>query len=237
MKSFKALLLDLDGTLLDIDMSFFLGPLVDEMHDFFSDVMGYVRFRKGLFGGTEEIMSTPRPDGETNRDGFFQAFEQITGLSPTEAEGRFEKFYATVFPALGAFTHPVEGGVEFVTRAAQSGYVMGLATNPIFPVSATLERVRWAGIDPRLFTLVPGLENMSSCKPSGRYFLEVASRMGCEPESCLMVGNDLEQDLPAADVGMGTYIVEGRVIGRKMSGRKPDARGTLEELAELLGME
>ena len=236
MRNFKALLLDLDGTLLDIDMSFFFGPLVEEMHGFFSDVLGRKKFRKGLFGGTEAIMTGPRPDGETNREGFFRAFDRITAVNPAEAEGRFGRFYATAFPALGSFGLPVEGGFEFVNSVAENGYLMALATNPIFPVSATIERLRWAGIDPDLFQFVPGLENMSSCKPSPRYFLDVAGRLGLKPEVCLMVGNDIEQDLVAADVGMGTYLVEGRVISRGVPDREPEGRGTLEELAELLGM-
>ncbi len=236
MRNFNALLLDLDGTLLDIDMAFFIGPFVEEIHGFFSDVLGREKFREGLFGGTEAIMTAPRPDGETNRDGFFRIFCRITGLNLTEAERRFEKFYATAFPTMGSFARPINGGKEFVTRAAESGYVMALATNPIFPVRATLERVRWAGLDPNLFNFLPGLENMSSCKPSLRYFLDVAACLGVKPETCLMVGNDMEQDLPAADVGMGTYLVKGRVIARGEPAREPDGKGTLEELAEMLGI-
>ena len=35
MKNYTTLLLDLDGTLLDIEVSFFLGPLVEGIHAFF----------------------------------------------------------------------------------------------------------------------------------------------------------------------------------------------------------
>jgi FMN phosphatase YigB (HAD superfamily) len=236
MRKFKALLLDLDGTLLNIDMSFFLGPFVEEMHGFFSDVLGMKRFREALFGSTEEIMSSPRPDGETNQDGFYRFFSTITGLSKAEAKRRFESFYDTAFPSMGAFASPIDGGLDFVTRAARAGYAMALATNPIFPVRATLERVRWAGIDPELFSLIPGLENMSSCKPSLRYFRDVANHLGVNPDDCLMVGNDMEQDLPAAGVGMGTYLVEGSVIDRGETDREPEGRGSLEDLAAVLGI-
>jgi FMN phosphatase YigB (HAD superfamily) len=130
----------------------------------------------------------------------------------------------------------VRGAAEFVDAAARKGYVLALATNPIFPVTATLERVRWAGIDPGLFRIIPGLENMSSCKPSVRYYLEVAESIGVDPSRCLMVGNDMEQDLPAAEAGMGTYIVEGRIINRGIWDREPDARGNLKKLAKRLGI-
>jgi len=236
MRHFKVLLLDLDGTLLDIDVSVFLGPLVARMHGFFSDVVGRELFREGLFGGTEAIMFGSRPDGETNEEGFFRVFSGITGLSPNMARGRFDDFYARAFPSLGSFARPVKGAPEFVSSAVKKGFLIALATNPIFPVSATEERVRWAGIDPGFFPFIPGLENMSSCKPGTRYFQDIAARLGVEPGQCLMVGNDLEQDLPAADVGMGTFLVEGRVVGRASNGRRPGARGSLEELAERLGI-
>lgn len=236
MRQFKALFLDLDGTLLDIDMAFFLGPMVARMHDFFSDVLGREIFREGLFAGTEALMADPRPPGETNEERFFRVFSGITGLNSAEARGRFGDFYDRAFPSLGSFARPVDGAPEFVSAARDRGYFVVLATNPIFPVRASVERVRWAGIDPGCFQFVPGLENMTSCKPSTRYFLDLASRLGVSPEVCLMIGNDLEQDLPAGDVGMGTFLVEGRVIGRPTGGRKPDARGSLKELAGRLGI-
>ncbi len=236
MRHFKVLFLDLDGTLLDIDLSLFLGPMVARMHGFFSDVLDRDLFREGLFRGTETIMVDPRPDGETNEEGFYGTFSRITGINAEEARGRFDDFYARAFPSLGSFASPVKGAPEIVSRAIQKKFIVVLATNPIFPVRATVERTRWAGIDPEIFPFIPGLENMSSCKPSPRYFLELASRLGVEPSQCLMIGNDLEQDLPAKDVGMGTFLVEGRVVGCPGKAREPDARGSLEDLAKRLGI-
>ena len=236
MRDYKAILLDLDGTLLDIEVSFFLGPMVEAMHAFFSDLLIQERFREGLFGGTDAIMMGPRLNGETNREGFYRVFSDLTGVDATEAEDRFGKFYRDIFPTLRSFGRPIAGGIEFVNRAAQNGYVIALATNPIFPVSATMERVRWAGIDPEVFGIIPGLENMSTCKPTTGYYIEIADRLGLKPAECLMVGNDIEQDLPASDVGMGTYLVEGNVISRGISVRQPDAMGSLQDLARMLGI-
>jgi len=236
MRRYKVLLIDLDGTLLDIEMSFFLGPLVSRMHGFFSDTIGYQRFRKGLFAGTEAIMSEPRPGGETNEEGFYRVFSQVTGLGPCESRGRLEDFYSRAYPSLGDFARPVKGGPEFVRAAAERGFVMVLATNPIFPLRANHERLRWAGVSPGFFHFIPGLENMSSCKPGIRYFLDLAARAGVDPGECLMIGNDPEQDLPAADVGMGTFLVYGEMSDGAVLGRQPDERGSLEDLAEKLGI-
>jgi hypothetical protein len=51
-----------------------------------------------------------------------------------------------------------------------------------------------------------------------------------------MIGNDVQQDLPASEAGMGTFLVEGHLVDRGTSYREPDSRGSLEELGEMLGI-
>ena len=237
MKDYSTLLLDLDGTLLDIEVSFFFGPMVEAMHDLFRDILDMDRFRKGLFGGTEAIMVQPRSDGETNMDGFNRTFADLTGMPVPEIVQRFQRFYTEVFPTLSRYGRPVAGASDFLERAREEGYTLCLATNPIFPASAVLERLRWSEVDPDLFPFIPGLENMSTCKPNLNYYLDLASRFDVEPSDCLMVGNDVQQDLPASEAGMGTFLVEGQVIDRGSSDLKPDARGSLEDLGRCLGWE
>ena len=245
MKNYTTLLLDLDGTLLDIEVSFFLGPMVEAMHDCFRDILDMDRFRKGLFGGTEAIMVESRlmdshkvhQDGETNLDGFNRVFSNLTGMDVPNIEKRFRQFYADVYPTLSSYGRPVVGASEFMTRAEREGYTLCLATNPIFPTSAVHERVRWSGLDSDAFCFIPGLETMRTCKPSVDYYLELSSILDVSPSECLMVGNDVQQDLPALETGMGTFLVEGQVIDRGTSDLKPDARGSLEDLGRLLGWE
>lgn len=237
MKAYTTLLLDLDGTLLDIEFSFFLGPLVEGIHSFFSELLDMDTFRDGLFGGTEAIMVNPRKDGETNMEGFNQAFSRITGIEVDEVEKRFRKYYTEVFPTLSGYGRPVDGAEKFVRRAVDKGYTLCLATNPIFPLSAVMERLRWSGIGPEHFSFIPGLENMSTCKPRVDYYLQLTRILGVEPAECLMVGNDMEQDLPASEVGMGTFLVDRHVVSRGRTDLVPDARGSLEDLARKLGWE
>ena len=237
MKEYQALLLDLDGTLLDIEVSFFLGPMVEAMHPCFQDMLDMGQFREGLFGGTEAIMVEPRADGDTNLDGFNRAFSRLTGMDLADIDRRFKEFYSEIFPKLSPYGKPVDGAEEFVAKAVAEGYDLCLATNPIFPISAVLERLRWSGLDPRVFRFIPGLENMSVCKPNPEYFLQLASRLEVEPSFCLMVGNDVQQDLPAMVTGMGTFLVEGQIICRGTGDLQPDAKGSLGDLAGLLGWE
>jgi FMN phosphatase YigB (HAD superfamily) len=237
MKEYTALLLDLDGTLLDIEVSFFLGPLIEEIHRFFMDSLDMDRFRKGLFGGTEAIMATTRADGENNLEGFNRAFARITGMDVMEIDRRFRDFYTDVFPTLNCYGRPVKGAEKFVKKAADRGYTLCLATNPIFPLSAVMERLKWSGVGAEYFSFIPGMENMSTCKPNSDYYLQLSRVLAVDPSQCLMVGNDMEQDLPASKVGMGTFLVDGCVVNRGRTKLLPDARGSLEDLAGMLGLE
>ncbi|UCF88223.1 MAG: HAD family hydrolase [bacterium] len=233
MKNYTTLLVDLDGTLLDIEVSFFLGPMVQAMHSCFSDVLDVDLFREGLFGGTKAIMVETRSDGETNLDGFNRTFSAVTGMGVSDIERRFTLFYTDVFPTLSRYGRPLDGACAFIEKASARGYTLCLATNPIFPKSAVLERLRWSGVDPGAFSFIPGLENMRTCKPNPEFYLDLAKSLDVEPFQCLMVGNDIQQDLPASQTGMGTFIVEGKVIDRGTSSLEPDGRGSLEDLGRM----
>ncbi len=237
MKNYTTLFVDLDGTLLDIEVSFFLGPMVEAMYECFRDILDMELFREGLFGGTGAIMEESRSDGETNLDGFNQTFSALTGMDVPDISSRFQSFYHEVFPTLSRYGRPADGASVFIERAFSRGYTLCLATNPIFPTSAVLERMRWSGLNPDLFSFIPGLETMSTCKPNLDYYMDLASRLDVDPSACLMVGNDVQQDLPASEAGMGTFLVEGQVIDRGSSDLKPDARGSLEDLGRFLGWE
>lgn len=229
-------MIDLDGTLLDIEVTFFLGPMVEAMHGCFEDCLDRKTFKNGLFMGIEAIMTSPRLQGQTNQDGFTDTFSRLAGVDPVIVKERFDRFYDEIFPGLNGYARPREGASSFVEAADKKGYRLVLATNPIFPTNAVMERLKWAQVDPDLFEFIPGLETMGSCKPQIAYFKDLAQRLDIETGNCLMIGNDVQQDLPASDAGMGTFLVEGQVVDRGTGGFEPDARGGFGDLAELLGI-
>jgi hypothetical protein len=88
-----------------------------------------------------------------------------------------------------------------------------------------------AGVSGLPYRLITSYENMRTCKPMPGYYLEIASVLDCPPEDCLMVGNDLDQDItPAQRAGMATYWVTNSTAGVP-SGRQ---RGALAHLSQLL---
>ena len=123
---------------------------------------------------------------------------------------------------------PAPGLRAAVRCALDLGLKVAIATNPIFPRSAIIERMRWAEVADLPFHVVTSYENMHAAKPHPAYFSETAALLGVTPSEALMVGDDRVLDMCAADVGMRTYYV-GHGVAPAV-----DFVGTLEELTDLM---
>lgn len=204
-----AVLFDLDGTLLDIELDRFLreyfdllGPVVGELSATAPKVA-----LAGVIRGTE-AMAGEHP-GRTNRDVFIDTFRNLVGidLGEQQAAERIDRFYANEFPSLRGSHGPRAGGLTAVNQAVDLGLKTALATNPIFPYAAIAERARWAGLELETFDVVTTYENSMACKPHSAYFRGVAEALGVTCAECLMVGDDPRLDLGAAATGMRTFFV------------------------------
>jgi len=236
VKGIKGLLLDLDGTLVDIKVSFFLDTMMESMVDYFIALLDPETFRRGLIGSIDELISSPRSSGETNQDGFYDAFFRLTGLSPEAAQQGFDAYYRDVFPGFSEYGSYVDGALDLIESAHERGFALALATNPIFPRAAVLERMSWGNLSPDPFTFIAALENTRACKPQIEFFTAVADALDLHPEQCLMVGNDVAHDLAASSAGMRTYLAEPHLVREDASGNVPDGRGLLRDLGRTLGL-
>ena len=228
----RGVLFDLDGTLLDIDLSSFfrvyfaaLGPVIAEIIGAGEDVLPGL---DALASSTDQ-MTFAHP-GLTNREAFNRYFELQTGvdLSAAEHVETLDSFYGEVFPGLRGAYGPTAGGREALQTALDLGLCVAIATHPIFPRAAIDARMRWAGVRDLPVHVVTSYENMHATKPDPGYFAETAALLGVDPQEALMVGDDRQLDLAAADIGMRTFYV----------GDDPEAvsdwRGSLHDLARLL---
>lgn len=228
---FRAVLFDLDGTLLDIDLNSFLRDYFAALGPVVSQVLGHPDSNDGLaavLAGTD-AMSLPHP-GITNREAFNARFREMTGadLDLEEFALPFERFYRDVFPSLRRDFAPIPGARNTVRLCLELGLRVAIATNPIFPRSAVEERMRWADLDGLDVHVITTYENMHATKPDLAYFAETAQKLGVVPSSCVMVGDDRSLDMPAADLGMRTfYVGSDRDV-------PSDWRGTLVAFAELM---
>ena len=75
---------------------------------------------------------------------------------------------------------------------------------------------------------------MSYSKPNPKYYLEITEKIGVKPEECLMVGNDVGDDMVAADLGMKVFLLTDCLINKKNVDISQFPSGGFDELSRYL---
>lgn len=232
-RRYDALLIDLDGTLLRLDLGRFVPAYFEALARYFSGHLPPDRFARLLMAATRTAMENEGCE-QTNEAAFYEHFCSRLELERSAIDPLVERFYAEKFPSLRSWGGPRPDAPAVLQAARERGLKLVLATQPIFPRVAAMERLSWGGLQGDLFDLITSAENMHYCKPRREYYLEISAKIGIPPERCLMAGNDTLEDISAAGAGMGTFLVEGEIIHRGEGTPAHDYRGTLAELAALI---
>jgi len=227
---FKAVLFDLDGTLLDINMDEFL-------QHYFRQMMRMAR--EAGYTDTEQLvelvwrstwaMIADRNPQLLNEEVFMEHFYRHWPVPREEFDLFFERFYAEGFPRLKQYTRPFPGIPEMMEQLFARGMKVVIATNAVFPLTALQQRLDWAGVGDFDYELITSFEVMHFCKPHPEYYQEIAQILGVNPQDCLMVGNDVGEDLVAGCIGMKTFLVEDMLIDKGQP-LTPNWRGRLKDL-------
>lgn len=224
----KTILFDLDGTLLDMDLNDFVVNYYRLLTQYAAE-HGYdpQRFMKTLDQGVEAMM---RNDGTmSNEDRFWQAMEDEYGPEVYESKKMFEKFYNGEFHQIAQFTAPNKQIMNFIEETKEKAPII-LATNPLFPAIATMNRMKWGGLDPEDFDYITTYENSSFCKPNPMYFKELLEKLHLDPKDVLMVGNDFYEDGAARSLGVDVFILEPHLLHEENNVFGIDQSGNLDAL-------
>ena len=230
----KALLCDLDGTLLHMDTDHFVEQYIRHLSPRIAHLVPPDRFARQLLSSTSAMVKNSDPD-VTNQEAFVADFFPKIGFPVEILMPIFDDFYENHFRHLRQFTRMVPEARAVLEAAAEKGLRLAIATNPVFPMSAIRQRIEWAGIGDFEFQVVTAYENMHFCKPLPQYYQEVVHLVGCRPEECLMVGNDVDEDLVAATLGIRTFLVEDCLINRRGGPPVADRIGKLADVAAFIG--
>jgi FMN phosphatase YigB (HAD superfamily) len=213
--SLRALLLDLDDTLLGNPMETFLPAYFDAMTDFVTEIRPPQRLIQQLIKATR-IMDRNDGSGRTNEAVFAEHFFTGLGVDRAAFEPVFARFYAEVFPKLQPLTVPRAAAPEIVRWASDRGLQIVIATNPMFPRTAIEQRMGWAGIGVEHFdfALVTSYENCRATKSNPAYYRGILNDLGRRPAECLMVGDNWDWDIVHASiVGIpGFWIADDRAL-------------------------
>ncbi|UNC93441.1 HAD family hydrolase [Candidatus Contubernalis alkaliaceticus] len=230
---FKVLLFDLDGTLIEVDMRIFVKEYFQKLGLHLSPVISPQELKEHLGYATHQMILNQDP-AKTNKEVFWEVFLERVEKPLDLLEPLIDKFYRHKFKELKAFTSCKPEARKVVGMAASLNFDLVLATNPVFPSSAIYQRMNWGGVDSFDYKLVTTYENMHFCKPNPQYYLEILDKVGARPQDCIMIGNDVDDDLCAAQVGIKTYLVEDFLINRSKRSIDADYRGSLKDLPEFL---
>jgi len=233
----RTILFDLDGTLLPMDQDVFIkayfGLLARKMAP-----LGYEpeKMIKAVYAGTNAMVQN---DGSaTNEDVFWKVFCGAFGEAARGDEPHFDAFYRHEFQQVKNACGFDVRAAQLIARLKEKGYRLVLATNPLFPAVATQSRIRWAGMNAADFDLVTTYENSSFCKPNVKYYEEILGKLNADPGECLMVGNDVGEDMIAQKLGMRTFLLTDCLINRVDGDIEQYPHGSFEALEryiELLG--
>lgn len=226
------ILFDLDGTLLPMDNDEFTKGyfklLVKKLAPY-----GYEsqKLIDGIWSGTAAMVKN---DGtKPNEQAFWEKFSKVFGEKALADKPLFDEFYEKEFQSAKAICGFNPKAAVAVHTIKEMGYRIALATNPIFPSTATESRISWAGFESNDFELYTTYENIGYCKPNPEYYREIARRLGVSPEQCLMVGNDVTEDMEAAQkAGMSVFLLTDCLINKERKDISAYPRGSFEQLMD-----
>jgi len=230
----KALLCDLDDTLLINDMEDFLPHYYRALVAKIEPLCPPGRFMDALNQGTKAMWRNDGLNG-TNAEVFAAEFYPRLPCEREEMEAMLMAFYAEEFEDLKEHTQDDPMAYALVQEALRQEFQIAVVTQPIFPLDATLARLRWAGVgvDEIPYDLISSFETMRACKPHPAFFRAVLEALGRVPEECLMVGDSSSADMAAGKLGIKTFWVD-RGRGSSLIPVPCDAQGDLDDLIQLI---
>lgn len=230
-KKLEVVLFDLDGTLLPMDQDVFVqtyfGLLAKNLSNY-----GYEpkKLIESIWLGTKSMIMN---DGKhTNEKVFWNTMSNIYGPNVINDESKFESFYINDFPLVKNSCGFDKRANEVIKFLKSKGYRLILATNPIFPRIATEQRIKWAGLDINDFEFVTTYENSSFSKPNLKYYLEILEKNDCKVENCLMVGNDVVEDMIINKLGVDVFLLTRDLINKNNEDINNYPNGNYDDLLE-----
>ena len=229
----KVIMFDLDGTLLPMDQDkfvkvYFYG-LGKKLEPFGYDPN---KVADAVLSG---VIAMTKNDGKlTNEVVFWNKFAELLGEDVRNYAELFEDYYHNEFQKVKDVCGFSSMAKEVILKAKEKGLRVVLATSPMFPKIATESRIKWAGLELDDFEFYTTYEDYNYAKPSLGYYKDVISRLGVLPEECVMVGNDVLEDMISSELGVKTFLLTECIINRKNLDYSKYEQGDYTKLIEFI---
>lgn len=225
----KVVLFDLDGTLLPMDQDIFIKAYFKGISTRLAP-HGYEpqSLIKAIWAGTDAMIAN---DGKkTNEEVFWDFFVSLFGEDARADEPKFAAFYEENFDDVSAVCGCDSRADKIIKKIKEKGIKVALATNPIFPQIATRKRMKWAGLDENDFELYTTYENSRHSKPNLEYYRDIMGELGVDASECVMVGNDVGDDMVVRKLGMKVFLLTDNLINKVGEDISDIPKGGFDEL-------
>lgn len=213
----KVILFDLDGTLLPMEQEKFTKAY---FHTLFNKLASLglpaqtdaekKTLANAIWSGTYAMMNN---DGSmTNEERFFLDFSTILGKDISHLKSELDGFYQNEFNQVAAVCSKNPLVPRVICELKGRGYRVAVATNPLFPLRANEMRLKWAGLSLSDFEYCTCYENSRYCKPKLEYYQGILDVLGVSGDECIMVGNDVKEDMVARELGMDVFLITDYII-------------------------
>ena len=208
----KAVLFDLDGTLLPMDEEAFtkgyFGLLYQKAMKY-----GYEKdeFIKTILKGTFAMKAN---DGScTNEEAFWKCYAGVYGQEKLKDKAIFDDFYLNDFANTKAFCGENCKAKEVFDYCKQKYGRVILASNPIFPKEAMEWRLKVAGLNPEEFDYISDYSNSHYSKPNSNFLKEILEKNNLKSGEVVYFGNsEIEDGKPAKELGIEVYMVGDYIV-------------------------
>ena len=231
---YKNFLFDLDGTLLPMDMKKFVDIYVAAFCKTLSPVTK-IESKPLMDSIWASVAAMARNDGDClNETLFWRTLNARCKRDMRIFSDNFDNFYRGESSVCRAATRLQPLSRITVDYIKQHGGNLIVATNPVFPKSATYTRIEWAGLNPNDFSYITTYDNSSACKPNLNYFEEICSVCGIRPEESIMIGNDVDEDMISSRLGFDTFLVTDCLLNRSDKSLTLFRHGDFEDLFDFI---
>ncbi len=233
LKTVRAILFDLDGTLLNIEMNAYILGYAEGLARCFADLTNRCTFANALMTSAFDLLNSD-DDSQTNEEFFLGRMSQRLGISPDIFKARLEIYYYDGLQHLAPLVRPFPLSRRILGHCFDNNLQVVIATNPVFPRPVVDARLDWGRLGGFPFHMVTSYENCRFCKPHPGFFRDILNARGLQPDEALMVGNDAEYDLPARNAGIPTFLLDTCPGSLRPPGMQPDFRGNHQDLLQLI---
>ena len=229
----KAILFDLDGTLLDVDLDKFIPQYLDLLAQSVAHIIPPKKFISKILIASKAVEENN--DKHTNDDIYTEVCFPLEGYTRKEIQPFIDKFYEQDFSKLRACTKKKPEARDIVQTVFDRGFDVVIATTPLLPATAIEQRLEWAGVADFPYRLITTIENSHATKSLTHllYYEQILDKIGYPAEACLMVGDE-DKDMIAKRLGMQTFLITGKNKEFSPDIPEPTYKGSLSELKSLL---